>query len=80
MHLFRAREIEIIHKDRSRRQEFMNHGILKQIPAKAVDISKIVEYSGVIVQFRRPVTELALHDTWKSSCEVGETFTSAITY
>jgi hypothetical protein len=65
---------EIIHKDKSQRHEFVAHGILKQIPAKAVRISDIDNDTHVKMRFRRPATMAVLPDTWESSCEVSETF------
>jgi hypothetical protein len=65
---------EIIHKDKSQRLEFVNHGILKQIPAKAISISDIDSDLQVKMWFRRPVTTTILPDAWKSSCEVSKMF------
>jgi hypothetical protein len=72
IYLLYACVTEIIHKDKSERHEFVKHGILKQIPAKAVRISDIDSYSHVKMLFRRPITTTVLPDAWESSCEVSK--------
>ncbi|KAF7761966.1 hypothetical protein Agabi119p4_9958 [Agaricus bisporus var. burnettii] len=53
--------------ERSRRHEFIEHGILKQIPVKAFLYTNVVYRARL--QFRRPTTTVAnLSDPWKSSC------------
>ncbi|XP_006463127.1 hypothetical protein AGABI2DRAFT_119954 [Agaricus bisporus var. bisporus H97] len=53
--------------DESRRQEFVKHGILKQLPLKAVDVSPVI-YKEAKLQFRRFATTTNLSDPWKPSC------------
>jgi hypothetical protein len=60
---------EIIHKDESRRHEFVTLGILNQIPVKAVDIFKRDPFREVKLQFHCPVIPMTL-SPWNSSCKV----------
>ncbi|KAF7763444.1 hypothetical protein Agabi119p4_7981 [Agaricus bisporus var. burnettii] len=54
--------------DDSRRQEFMAHGILKQMPVKAVDVFTLKD-NKVKLQFRRPATIATnMSDPWYPSC------------
>jgi hypothetical protein len=60
---------ETIHKDESQRHGFMTHGILRQMPLKAVNVSTI--NFEVKLRFRRSATTVTnLSDPWNSSCEV----------
>jgi hypothetical protein len=71
--------IDIVYKDKSRCHEFMKHGILRQIPAKAVSIADISIYFDLKLQFRCPVVTTALPDVWNSSCKVSGMFVSMST-
>ncbi|XP_006463161.1 hypothetical protein AGABI2DRAFT_179606 [Agaricus bisporus var. bisporus H97] len=56
--------------DESRRQEFMMHGTLKQMPLEAVNFS--TSRKGIRLQFRRPSTAVRnFSDPWNSSCTHG---------
>jgi hypothetical protein len=69
------------HKDPSRRPDLMMHGILKQMPLKAVDISELCQGLEFKLQFRRPATTVTnLSDPWASSCQVSEIFWFATTH
>jgi SOS response regulatory protein OraA/RecX len=63
---------DIIRKDKPQRYELIEQGILNEIPASAIDISKIEEYRSIKTQFKRPVQKMALPDSWRSSCKVSE--------
>jgi hypothetical protein len=78
IYLFSIRVAETIHKDESRRHEFMILGTLKQIPVKAVGISQKDKYREVKLRFHCPVTTTTL-SPWNSFCEVStiSVFTNA---
>ncbi|EKM74621.1 hypothetical protein AGABI1DRAFT_109932 [Agaricus bisporus var. burnettii JB137-S8] len=58
-----------MHKDESRRQEFMAYGILKKIPLKVIDASALFDIS---FRFRRPAaTATNLSDPWALACVHG---------
>ncbi|XP_006464110.1 hypothetical protein AGABI2DRAFT_120893 [Agaricus bisporus var. bisporus H97] len=51
-----------------RRPELIKHGILKQVPVKVLDLTKVSEY--VRLRFRRPtVTATDLSHSWDPSCK-----------
>lgn len=66
---FLACEAETICKAKSRRDEFMTNGILKQTPLKVINLSSI--FNQVKLQFRRSVApHSSFSDPWNSSCNV----------
>ncbi|KAF7763851.1 hypothetical protein Agabi119p4_8388 [Agaricus bisporus var. burnettii] len=57
--------------DKSRRHEFMTHGLIKQMPLKAIDISAIPSLNAVKLQLRRPASLAATESTdpWNAACD-----------
>lgn len=69
---------ESLYKGESRT---MMHGILKQIPLKAVDISTISSVYPVKLWCRRPATTVTnLSNSWNSACKVSGVFAFATTH
>lgn len=62
-----------MHKNGSRRREFMVHGVLQQMPVKAIDVS--LSFGKAKLQFRRPATAVTNPaEPWNPSCTVSEVF------
>lgn len=54
----------------------MTHGLIKQMPLKAIDISAIPSLNAVKLQLRRPATLAATEsaESWNMACDVSGTF------
>jgi len=64
---------ETVHKDNSRRDEFMTLGILKQTSLGGIGTSNV--FGGVRLQFYRPkATVTDLSEPWDLSCTVSVIF------
>jgi hypothetical protein len=64
-----------MYKDKSRRHEFMEHGILEQITAKLIEVSQFDKDSYIKMRIRHLAPTTTLPDIWQLSCKVSERFT-----
>ncbi|KAF7762006.1 hypothetical protein Agabi119p4_9998 [Agaricus bisporus var. burnettii] len=70
MHHFPYRELQNVVFERSRRHEFIKHGILNQLPVKLFHFNDIAHQTPARLQFRRPTASATNpSDPWNPSCE-----------